>query len=855
LKTAVERGGGNADVSSRVARVAWYWFRTNLARRWTSYLSIVLLVGLVGGLGIGSLIAARRTESSFDVFLASTNPSDMSVFLFAPNLTTELSRLPLVRHVATASYGVSAFPAGRGGAPLIPPAFTSGDVTGIGSLGEEFFSQDKAAVVAGRMANPKRADEFVTSKDAERLMGWRVGQSIPMYFYTSAQTSLPAFGTAKVKPHLRLTMHLVGTVILNNEVISDEADRYPALMIFTPALTRPFAESGVTYNDYALKLDHGAQDVSAVEREIIAALPRNTTYTFHVTSIVTDQVDHSITPEALALGVFGLIAALAVIIIAGGLIARFIRSNDGDMRIVRALGGDRSMTASASILGLLGAIIIGASLAVGVALELSPLSPIGPVRAVYPARGIAFDWRVLGLGFAFIVVGLGLISVVLALRLTRHWADRQRQSTVPLGSKVARLFAEVGLPVSALVGARFALEPGRDHDSVPVRSALLGSVLAVMLVVATLTFGSGLNTLVTHPALFGWNWNYALASGGDVPPQSTSLLNHDPYVAAWAGVGIPNVEINGVTVPVLAAANHAAVSPPLLSGHEVDADNQIVLGAETMQQLHEHLGGVVVVTYGTRKDAPVYVPPTRLTIVGTATLPAAGGSFSLHTSMGIGAIIAKGVEPATMRKFIASPYPTLNGPNLVFVRFRAGVSSSRALASLKKIAEVGDRAFLAVPNGAGAGDSLLVLPVQYPAEIENYRSIGGTPTILAFALAAGAVVALGLTLIASVRRRRRDLALLRTLGFTKGQLMSTVAWQASIFGFVGVVVGVPLGIVFGRWVWNLFARSIYAVPAPSVPVVSVAIIVVSALVLANLVAALPGLSAARTSTARVLRGE
>jgi hypothetical protein len=49
--------------------VAWYWFRT--------------------------LGAARRTQSSFNVFLSKTNPSDLSVILSGPNLTSDLARLPL----------------------------------------------------------------------------------------------------------------------------------------------------------------------------------------------------------------------------------------------------------------------------------------------------------------------------------------------------------------------------------------------------------------------------------------------------------------------------------------------------------------------------------------------------------------------------------------------------------------------------------------------------------------------------------------------------------------------------------------------------------------------------------------
>ena len=72
---------------------------------------------------------------------------------------------------------------------------------------------------------------------------------------------------------------------------------------------------------------------------------------------------------------------------------------------------------------------------------------------------------------------------------------------------------------------------------------------------------------------------------------------------------------------------------------------------------------------------------------------------------------------------------------------------------------------------------------------------------------------------------------------------------------VGIVVGVPLGIVLGRWLWDLFARAIYAVPEPSVPIVSVAVVALAALVLANLVAAVPGRMAAKTRTALVLRAE
>jgi ABC-type antimicrobial peptide transport system permease subunit len=134
-------------------------------------------------------------------------------------------------------------------------------------------------------------------------------------------------------------------------------------------------------------------------------------------------------------------------------------------------------------------------------------------------------------------------------------------------------------------------------------------------------------------------------------------------------------------------------------------------------------------------------------------------------------------------------------------------------------------------------DSVDVFGVQRPAQIVNYRTIGSTPVILAIGLAAGAVGALGLTLAASVRRRRRDLALLKTLGFTQGQLAAAVAWQATTAAFVGIVIGMPLGIIMGRQLWSLFAENLNAVPDPTVPALSLVLVGVGAFVFANLVAA------------------
>ena len=171
---------------------------------------------------------------------------------------------------------------------------------------------------------------------------------------------------------------------------------------------------------------------------------------------------------------------------------------------------------------------------------------------------------------------------------------------------------------------------------------------------------------------------------------------------------------------------------------------------------------------------------------------------------------------------------------------------------MRRIAQLADKVFATDPNATG--DSVEVLGVQHPAEIVNYQSTGATPVILATGLAIGATAALALTLIASVRRRRRELALLKTLGFTTRQLAVTIAWQASVIAVIAVIIGVPVGIIVGRQLWIVFARNINAVPQPSVPT-SLLLVAVGALILANLVAAIPARNAARTPAAFVLRTE
>jgi ABC-type antimicrobial peptide transport system permease subunit len=131
--------------------------------------------------------------------------------------------------------------------------------------------------------------------------------------------------------------------------------------------------------------------------------------------------------------------------------------------------------------------------------------------------------------------------------------------------------------------------------------------------------------------------------------------------------------------------------------------------------------------------------------------------------------------------------------------------------------------------------------------------MGSQPLALAVGLAVAAVLSLALTVLSLVRRRRRELALLKALGMTRGQVRGVIAWQTTLTLLIAVAVGGPLGIACGRLAWHAFAGSLGIVPIVEVPVAAL-VLGLGALVLAgNLLAALPAALAARTRPGVSLR--
>jgi hypothetical protein len=142
-----------------------------------------------------------------------------------------------------------------------------------------------------------------------------------------------------------------------------------------------------------------------------------------------------------------------------------------------------------------------------------------------------------------------------------------------------------------------------------------------------------------------------------------------------------------------------------------------------------------------------------------------------------------------------------------------------------------------------------------PRELQALSEVSGLPALLGALLVLLAGAALAHTLISSVRRRRRELAVLRTMGFVRRQVWLSVFWQTATLVAIALVVGIPLGALLGRFAWNVFAQDLGAISEAQVAWVPFLLTIPAALLLAGLVAAVPAWMAGRMRPSVALRAE
>ncbi len=573
------------------------------------------------------------------------------------------------------------------------------------------------------------------------------------------------------------------------------------------------AGSGVFFfTNMFVGLEDGAADVERLERDVaeITGKPVN---------VMDFSLEERATQSSTDLEASGLWLFAAAVLLGGGALvgqalARSVTTGAAELPAWSAMGADRTKQIAGLVLPTTLTAAVAVGVGVPVAILLSPRFPIGVSRRFALDLGVRVDWTVLVLAML-----LTLVAVVGGALVVAWWRVVRGEARTVRASTIGRLATNSGAPPAIAIGTRLALEPGRGRRAVPVRSALVGAIAGVLGVVACFTFRAGIDDATTNPQRSGIVWDSAARQDdGTIPPRAASeVLGSDVVASAIRARWVRSVTIGGRSVATWAAAPAKGdMQWVVLAGRAPRAPDEVAFGPDTMSDLGLAVGDRTTTGGG-----------TDLRVVGEALLPDSG-----HTSNTQGAWL--------LRSGLAAAQPDADarddGFDALLLRWAPG----------GEVREV---------TGALEERGIFPEPAVLPADVQSLREMYSLPLVLGVFLALLAVATLAHALVTTVRRRRHELAVLRALGFTRRQSRIAIAWQATLLVVIGLAVGVPLGVAFGRGVWQWLADSFPFVYVPPLALVATLFVIPVALVVANLLAAGPGRRAARIQPADVLRSE
>ena len=807
----------------------WARARSGLRGRVRTMVVLVLIVGIAGGAALTAVAGARRTDSAMSRFLAYARSTDVFVGSDDPSLYPRIGGLPQVE-----SWEIGAYMLMR---PL--QALTPGSTDGGGAF---VIVRDPGSyrplMLAGRMPRPDRVDEVLINASAAAGTHLGVGSTVRMRGWLPSDADAVLRGTPVPARGPVVTATVVGIGRFPSEIST--APPTPGVIytgtsffFFTPAFFRAYGDKIAIAGGLAMsaRLKGGAAAFPAFRTAVKRISPDARVEYGSDDLTAASKVHHATGLEALALLLFGIVAALFAAALVSQAMARQAFVDATDFPSLGAMGMTRRQLAGAGAIRAATIGAVGAGLALATAYLLSPRMPIGVARQAEIAPGYSFDGLVLPVGTAAIFGFITAAGALASWRMARAPRVAAAGGGARRSSRLADRLAGAGLPPSTVVGARMALEPGRGATAVPVRSALVTAVVAVAVLVGTLGFGASLGRLADQPRLQGWNWDVSVGNphSHDLSAIAKPKLRADRDVAGFSGLAGPVDALAGGRggapggLPAgggLFALDPAqgSVLPAFIAGRAPATADEIALGAKDLSAIGRRVGDRIPVTAGG--------PPRTMRIVGEMVLTPA--VLNEQVDLGHGAL----VNPAGFRALGA------DAPETVFlVRFRPGVDRTAAMRRLQR-------------DFPGT-----VLTAVRPADVENLRRVDGLPSLLAALVAAVALLTVGHMLVTSVRRRRHDLAILRSMGFVRRQVSGAVAWQATILATVGLLVGVPAGVIAGRWLWAWVATQLGVPSLPVVPLPAIVAVAAGAVAVANAVAWLPGVLAARTGPARILRTE
>jgi putative ABC transport system permease protein len=801
--------------------------RSELRSDRRSLIGLAVMLGLVCAVVLTAAEGARRTDTAYARFAASLHTPNVFVLSGndpkGPMPVVDLHRVLTLPQVQTGAIGKLLF----GVAESMRGDLLWGGQLNIGGPPNEQVLQRYgwgAKLLAGRFPDPTRPDEVVVGYRQHPDPRMRVGDTIRISLVKPDVPESVLFNGVNSKKQVRppLTVHIVGEALQQGELQGS----YDVMV--TPAFFHAYSGKTFTLGAAGVALKHGFVDFPAFSGAVQSITPGALLFAQNGEQPYVNRTDHTL---AVALWLFAGITALAGLLIFAQALSRNSYERADENPSLHALGMTRSQLFGLTMIRAGLVAVAGAAIGITIAFLASPMTPFGRLaRVAEPQPGFSFDTLVLvGVGMALVLVVV-LLAVYPAWRTSGLRGDTLGIAELPGSTHPSRFadgLAQAGLSPAGAAGVRMALQPGRGRTSTPIRVTVFGAALSLAALATAFVFGSSFQHLFATPRLYGNDWSFTAGSpyvNKHAANQILHMLQSDPRIGAIGEADIRESLQFGKRPDLLNLnvfayqALRGRIGPTIVNGRAPASSDEIALGTKTIQDLGLSVGDRVDVSGGHKAQS--------MRIVGTAVLPVAFGP-----GLGVGAAMTLD----GMRHFI--PHAIANG---FAARVLPGSDPRAVIADLnKKLA----------PFGADAQS-----PLQ-GTDLESIRRVESFPYLLAALLGLAALATLAHTLISSVRKRRRDFAILKTLGFERRQVSATVAWQSTTIALIAAVIGIPIGIAIGRWGWNIFSEQVGVVPEPVTPVVFALLLIPATLLFANVIAALPARIAGRLRPAPVLRTE
>ena len=813
------------------------WLRIEVRLRWRSLLVLTLLVALSAGTVLTAVAGARRGAGALDRLVDLTLPATAVAHTnqdgfdnWAP--VRELPEVAaLTTYAAYSGFSIDEAPSDpvRRYIPIDPQAMRT---------------VERPVVLAGRLTNPTRADEVVVTQGFVDTYDRGVGDTLTMRLFSAKQfdTGVNAVrGTTWPQPEgPSFPVRIVGVVRSPwyRDLVGEPGRVYPS-----PGLASRYPTSvlgaGLTGERWALvRLRHGDADLATFRANFTAIAAatidkaNGTSAEVEPTAAALQHSRHVARFEALSLLVLALVALLAAVGMLGQTIVRYVSFVVSDLTVLRALGLTPRNGTVVATLGPGLAALTGAGLGFGGAIAASRWMPFGAAATLEPSPGVDVDWLVLGVGAVvtiLLTVGGAAGAAWLALSGERS-RPRVRSSVIVEAAR------RTGLPAPVVVGTRFALETSREQGAAPTRSALIGAVIGVTGILAAATFAAGVADAADHPARFGQSNQLEIGfgyNGHDLTWDFSKVRASTVLDALRQDMDVVGVMDSPFSVAEIADRGVVAFT------YRIDQDSgQVVLTEGDLPRLP---GDAVL--------APTLARKLGVHVGSTVPMSTNGTSVSLRVS-GIGFVPQTSYNDYDSGVWILpSDYAELfdtgfiNHPGLV--KLRPGAQAATVIPRLER----------AVAGTGAAPLSTFMSRPELPRRLWEIRDIQALPLLLGGFLAMLAMVAVGHSLETSVRRRQRDIAVLRAMGMTRPQTRLLVATQASVLALIGLVFGVPLGIALGRVVWRVVADSTPLAYQPPMAMWALLLVVPAAVLVANALAGPAGRRCARLRIADALRVE